>query len=93
MSEQKAIKKMIAWRNDWCLFAKEVLKARLDEEQKAILRSVQNNKMTTVASGTARGKDFIAAVAALCFLYLTPSFGKDGSLEKNTKIALTAPTG
>ena len=93
MSEQKAIKKMIAWRNDWCLFAKEVLKARLDEEQKAILRSVQKNKMTTVASGTARGKDFIAAVAALCFLYLTPRFGKDGSLEKNTKIALTAPTG
>lgn len=84
---------MIAWRNDWCLFAKEVLKARLDEEQKAILRSVQKNKMTTVASGTARGKDFIAAVAALCFLYLTPRFGKDGSLEKNTKIALTAPTG
>ena len=74
MSEQKAIKKMIAWRNDWCLFAKEVLKARLDEEQKAILRSVQKNKMTTVASGTARGKDFIAAVAALCFLYLTPRF-------------------
>ena len=93
MSEQKAIKKMIAWRNDWCLFAKEVLKARLDEEQKAILRSVQKNKMTTVASGTARGKDFIAAVAALCFLYLTPRFGKDGRLEKNTKIALTAPTG
>lgn len=93
MSEQKAIKKMIAWRNDWCLFAKEVLKARLDEEQKDILRSVQKNKMTTVASGTARGKDFIAAVAALCFLYLTPRFGKDGSLEKNTKIALTAPTG
>ena len=93
MSEQKAIKKMIAWRNDWCLFAKEVLKARLDEEQKDILRSVQKNKMTTVASGTSRGKDFVAAVAALCFLYLTPRFGKDGCLEKNTKIALTAPTG
>ncbi len=93
MAGRKELSKMSAWRNDWCLFAKEVLKARLDEEQKDILRSVQNNKMTTVASGTARGKDFIAAVAALCFLYLTPRFGKDGSLVKNTKIALTAPTG
>lgn len=93
MSEQKAIKKMIAWRNDWCLFAKEVLKARLDEEQKAILRSVQKNKMTAVASGTSRGKDYIAACAAICFLYLTPRFDKEGNLVKNTKVAMTAPTG
>lgn len=93
MSEQKAINRMIAWRNDWCLFAKEVLKAQLDEEQKAILRSVQHNKMTAVASGTARGKDYIAACAAMCFLYLTPRFDKNGNLSMNTKIAMTAPTG
>lgn len=93
MVGQKAKDRLKAWREDWCLFAKEVLHARLDEEQKAILRSVQHNKMTAVASGTARGKDFIAACAAMCFMYLTPRFGKDGSLEKNTKIALTAPTG
>lgn len=84
---------MMAWRNDWTLFAKEVLHARLDEEQKDILRSVQINKMTAVASGTARGKDFIAACAAMCFMYLTPRFDREGNLSKNTKIAMTAPTG
>lgn len=90
--DDKAIKRMLAWRDDWCLFVKEVLKANLDEEQKAILRSVQNNKMTAVSSGTARGKDFIAACAALCFLYHTPRFDSQGNLVKNTKVALTAPT-
>ena len=89
----KEHKRMMAWRNDWTLFAKEVLHARLDDEQKAILRSVQTNKMTAVASGTARGKDFIAACAAMCFMYLTPRFDRDGNLSKNTKIAMTAPTG
>lgn len=85
-------KRMKLWRDDWCLFAKEVLKARLDEEQKAILRAVQTEKMVAVASGTARGKDFIAAVACLCFMYLTPRWDKNGNLVKNTKIAMTAPT-
>ena len=89
---EKALKRMIAWRKDWCLFAKEVLKSRLDEEQKAILRSVQFNPMTAVASGTSRGKDYVAAVAAMCFMYLTPRFDKNGKLVKNTKIAMTAPT-
>ena len=84
---------MRAWREDWCLFAKEVLHARLDEEQKAILRSVQHDKMVAVASGTSRGKDYIAACAAVCFLYLTPRFDSDGNLVENTKIAMTAPTG
>ena len=84
-------KKMKAWRKDWCLFAKQVLHARLDEEQKAILRAVQNERMVAVASGTARGKDYIAAVACICFMYLTPRW-KDKKLIKNTKIAMTAPT-
>lgn len=79
-------------KNDWCLFASEVLGAELDDEQKAILRSVQVNPKTSVKSGTARGKDFIAAVAALCFLYLTPGFDENGELVENTKVALTAPT-
>ena len=81
------------WQNDWCLFAKEVLHAKLDEEQKAILRALQTEKMVAVASGTARGKDYIAAVAGLCFMYLTPRWDKEHRLVKNTKIALTAPTG
>lgn len=84
--------KFTAWRQDWCLFAREVFKVSLDSEQEAILRSVQHNKMTSVASGTARGKDFISAVAALCFLYLTPKWNSKGELVENTKVALTAPT-
>ena len=61
-----------AWRDDWCKFCSDVLKARLDKEQQDIIHSVQYNRMTAVASGTARGKDFCAACAAMCFMYLTP---------------------
>ncbi len=92
MSSDKALRKMLAWRKDWNKFVREVLHARLDSEQQAIIESVQHNKMTAVASGTARGKDFVAACAAMCFMYLTPRFDKDGNLSKNTKIAMTAPT-
>jgi len=69
-----------------------MLQVRLDKEQEAILKSVQHNKKTTVASGTARGKDFVSAVAALCFLYLTPKWDGKGEMTENTKVALTAPT-
>lgn len=94
--EQSAKKKISEWVNDpdgWVKFATEALGCYLDEEQKEILRSVQVNRMTTVASGTARGKDFISAVACMCFMYLTPRWNKRGELVKNTKIAMTAPTG
>jgi hypothetical protein len=80
------------WRHDWTKFAREVLRVDLDEEQQQILRSVQLNKMTSVASGTARGKDFVSAVASICFLYLTPKWNKVGDLVENTKVAMTAPT-
>lgn len=83
---------MKIWRKDWCLFAEQVLHANLDDEQKEVLRSVQHNSRTAVASGTSRGKDFVAAVCALCFLYLTPRFDEKGKLVSNTKVALTAPT-
>ena len=88
---EKHVKKMLEWRADWNCFVRDVLKARLDKEQQAIIESVQYNPMTAVASGTARGKDFVAACAALCFMYLTPRW-KDGILTRNTKIAMTAPT-
>lgn len=81
-----------SWRADWCKFAREALGVNLDEEQQAILRSVQHNPRTAVASGTARGKDFVAACAAICFLYLTPRWDRQGHLIENTKVALTAPT-
>lgn len=80
------------WRNDWCLFAKEVLKVNLDKEQQMILSAVQNNPRVSVMAGTARGKDFVGAVAALCFMYLTPKFDGTGRLTGNTKVALTGPT-
>lgn len=81
------------WREDWNLFVRDVLGANLDKEQKEIVSSVQHNKMIAVASGTSRGKDFVAACCALCFMYLTPTFDERGVLVGNTKIAMTAPTG
>lgn len=83
---------MELWRQDWNKFCYDVLKARLDKEQQAIIDSVQHNPMTAVASGTARGKDFVSACACLCFLYLTPKFNKEGDLIENTKVAMTAPS-
>lgn len=89
---QQGVDLVASWRADWCKFAREALGVNLDEEQQAILRSVQHNPRTSVASGTARGKDFVAACAAMCFLYLTPRWNSKGELIENTKVALTAPT-
>jgi hypothetical protein len=89
--EQKGKQQVLAWKSDWVLFAEQALGVTLDDEQKEILRSIQVNKMNSIASGTARGKDFIVAVAALCFLYLTPVWS-NGEMVENTKVALTAPT-
>lgn len=80
------------WREDWNIFAEEVLGVNLDDEQKAIVNAVQHEKRVSVRSGTARGKDFVAAVIAVCFLYLTPRWNENGELVENTKVALTAPT-
>ena len=93
MTESEKVQRYFEyWREDWCRFVRDVFKVRLDKEQQDILSSVQYNKMTTVASGTARGKDFVTACAVLCFLYLTPRWDKNGKLVANTKVALTAPT-
>lgn len=82
------------WEEDWNRFVRDVLGAKLDAEQQQIVESVQFNPMTAVASGTSRGKDFVAACSALCFLYLTPRFDSTGKvLVGNTKVAMTAPTG
>lgn len=93
MAKSSHISLFQAWQADWNLFVRDVLKARLDQEQKDIITSVQFNKMTAVASGTARGKDFVAACASLCFFYLTPKYDKQGNMVENTKVAMTAPTG
>lgn len=71
------------WFADWNRFAFDVLKAKLDNQQEEILHAIQNNRRVSVRSGNARGKDYVAAVASLCFLILhTPS-----------KVINTAPTG
>jgi hypothetical protein len=90
--ESKAQEKIKAYTEDWCFFAREFLGVNLDPEQEEILRSVQVNKMTSVASGTSRGKDFVAAVSCLCFLYLTPLWDENGVMIENTKVAMSAPT-
>lgn len=87
---------MASWRADWNKFVREAFGVFLDEEQQEILRSVQMNRRTSVASGTSRGKDFVAACAAISFLYLTPRWRRNGrgeiELAENTKVAMTAPT-
>lgn len=96
MDDQLIIDRFIYYRTDpngWIAFAEEVLGCYLDDEQKDILNSVRVNRMTTVASGTARGKDFISAVSCVCFMYLTPVWDEKGNLVENTKVAMTAPTG
>ena len=93
MINERYISIFKSWVNDCNKFTRDVLRARLDKEQQDIITSVQYNKMTAVASGTARGKDFVAACACLCFLYLTPKFNNKGELVENTKVAMTAPTG
>ena len=93
--EQQALinEAMSYWSKDWNRFVRDAMCAKLDKEQREVIESVQNNRMTAVMSGTARGKDFVAACAALCFMYLTPRFDENGILSENTKVAMTAPTG
>ena len=74
---KKGLELMNLWRADWNRFVREALGVTLDKEQQEILSSVQYNRRTSVASGTARGKDFVAACAAICFLYLTPRWRKE----------------
>ena len=70
------------YTQNWVKMSKEIFGHRLTLDQEKILISVQNNRRTTVRSGHACGKDFIAADAALCFLYsYYPS-----------KVICTAPT-
>ena len=69
---QRGIDLLNSWRQDWNKFIREALGANLDKEQQAIVTSVQFNPRTSVASGTARGKDFVAACCAVSCLFLTP---------------------
>lgn len=89
---KKGIERTIAWKKDWNKFIYEALGARLDPQQREIIDSLQVNPRTSVASGTARGKDFLVACGSLAFMYMTPKWDKNGVMVANTKVALTAPT-
>lgn len=93
MFSPEAIEKFESWQADWRLFAREYLAVNLDIQQEEALHAIQHNQKVAIASGTSRGKDFLMAVASICFLYLTPAFDDKGKLVGNTKVILTAPTG
>jgi hypothetical protein len=85
------VKQYPVWKNDWNKFAKDVCHVRLDDSQQTILYAIQTNRRVSVRSGNARGKDFVAAVASVCFLYLTV-FDDDFNFQP-AKVVNTAPTG
>lgn len=84
-------KKFEYWKTDWNAFAKEALNRKLDNKQQEILHAIQHNYRVSICSGTARGKDFLAATSSVCFLYLTPYFDADGVYHTSTVIN-TAPS-
>jgi len=81
--DDSIIRKFIQYKLDWNLYAKEKLGVRLDRQQRIMLRGIQENRKIAISSGHARGKDYLAAVSALCFLYLNYS----------SRVICTAPTG
>ncbi len=70
------------YQQDWNAFVREILGVRLDRQQRRIISALQHGRRVSVRSGHARGKDFTAAVASLCFLYL----------HYPSKVINTAPT-
>lgn len=93
MFSREALHKWIDYQEDWNYFCADYLKINLDQEQQDALHGIQHHPKTAIASGTSRGKDYLMAAAAICFLYLTPEFdGQTGKLIGNTKVILTGPT-
>jgi hypothetical protein len=83
----------LEFQDDWNKFARDYLRIKLDPEQEEALYAVQVNPKVAIASGTSRGKDYVTAAAAVCFMYLTPVWNEKGELVGNTKVILSAPTG
>jgi hypothetical protein len=63
------ISEISANQNDWNKFARDCLGVRLDRVQRRILEAIQTSRRTSVTSCHRRGKDYVAAVASLCYLY------------------------
>jgi hypothetical protein len=88
MTEKQNEKQMLhrlhrLYQANWNQFARDELKVKLDSDQQRILQAIQTSKRVSVRSGNARGKDFVAAVASICFLML----------NNPAKVINTAPTG
>lgn len=79
----EGIREATDYQGNWNRFAKEILNVSLDDRQKEILKAVQENRRVSVRSCNAAGKDYVAAVASLCFLLL----------NKPSRVINTAPTG
>lgn len=80
----KDIQLFNSYRNDWNKFNREILGVRLDRQQRKIISTIQESRRVSARSGHARGKDYIAAIASLDFLYLQ---------GPQCKVINTAPTG
>ena len=64
------ISKPSDYQQCWNQFIRDILNVRLDKQQQEIVDSVRVNRRTTVRSGHARGKDFVAACISIAFHYL-----------------------
>jgi hypothetical protein len=88
----EAVEAFKRFLNDWNLFARDYLRVKLDNEQQEALHAIQHNSKVAISSGTSRGKDYLMATAAICFMYLTIRFDKSGKLVDNSRVILTAPS-
>ena len=89
MAKTEFIDRYKLWRTDWNKFARDILQIKLDSQQQEILDAISRERRVSVRSGTARGKDYVAAAASLCFLYLTPKFNRKGELTESCKVVNT----
>lgn len=81
--EKSYIRKLKEYQHDWNRYARDILGVKLDKAQQEILYAIQQHNRVSVRSGNARGKDYVAAVASICFL----------NLYSPSKVINTAPTG
>jgi hypothetical protein len=70
------------YMSDWNKFAKDILNVRLTRKQRIALENIQLNRRVSIRSAHGCGKDYMAAVASLCQLYL----------NSPSKVINTAPT-
>ncbi|MCG7852945.1 MAG: hypothetical protein MIO92_10525 [Methanosarcinaceae archaeon] len=72
---------MQSWKDDWNVFAHDVMQVRPSEWQQEGLHMIQHNKRTSFCSATSMGKDWLGSLASWCFLLLTPDFDANGILQ------------